>query len=317
MDIASKLELHYYFDDESHSIDAQIRNKCESELLAIIFEAAVHLGIDIHIDAEALREGGIKNCWRLTSKNIAILSLFVSIISAVLSRFPPSDNEFEKLKKLDVQLSIKEKELNIAKLNKELGLGEPATETVEAVVDSVNNNFKIITRKSNLYKNFTHCHKLNKVGFSKLNDNFIIVGMESIVNRNDFIKFYLHIDELPPLIVENASIEIISPVLKEGNYKWKGIYNKEPISFTMLDNEFKFNVLTKKISFQHGTSIECVLRNYRKLDELGDIVSKGYSVETVIAKIDNSISVETSQGKRYKYNKNQIDSQGDLFNNSR
>jgi len=317
MDIASKFELHYYFGDESHSIDAHIRNKCESELLAIISEAAAHLGIDIHIDAEALREGGIRNNWKLTSKNIALLSLFVSILTAVLSRYPPSDKEFDKLKKLDVQLSIKEKELKIAKLNKEVNLGVPAIETVEAVVDSVNNNFKIITRKSNLYKNFTHCHKINKVGFSKLNDNNILIGDESIVNRNNFVKFYLHVDELPPLIIDNASIEIISPVLKEGNYKWKGIYNGEPISFTMLDNEFKFNVLTKKVSFQHGTSIECVLRNYRKLDELGDIVSKGYSVETVLAKVDSSISVETPQGKRHKHNKMEVNSQGDLFSDSR
>lgn len=313
MDIVNKLELHYYFDDESHSIDAHIRNKCESELLAIISEAAAYLGIEIHIDAEALREGGIKNNWKLTSKNIALLSLFLSIITAVLSRYPPSDEELDKLKKTDIQLSIKERELNIAKLNKELTLGVPASETVEAVVDSVNNNFKIITRKSNLYKNFTHCHKLNKVGFSKLNDENCAIGDESYVNRNEFIKFYLHVDELPPLIIDDAVIEIISPVLKEGTYKWKGIYNGEPISFTMLDSEFKFNVLTKKISFQHGTSIECVLRNYRKLDELGDIVSKGYAAETVLAKMDSSISVETPQGRRYKYNKMQAESQGKLF----
>jgi len=33
--VASKLELHYYFSDESHSMNAIARNKCEHELLCL------------------------------------------------------------------------------------------------------------------------------------------------------------------------------------------------------------------------------------------------------------------------------------------
>ena len=61
------------------------------------------------------------------------------------------------------------------------------------------------------------------------------------------------------------------------------------------------------------TTIECVLNIHRKLDEIGEIVITGYSVETVILKVDGQISEETPQGKRYKYEKKQLESQGDLF----
>ncbi|ENM3825773.1 hypothetical protein AB5A11_003551 [Vibrio cholerae] len=40
MNQADKLEIHYYFNDESHNIDAIVRNKCEAEILAILLEAA-------------------------------------------------------------------------------------------------------------------------------------------------------------------------------------------------------------------------------------------------------------------------------------
>ena len=37
---AEKLELHYFFEDESHFMNAFIRNKCEADLLAIAKEVA-------------------------------------------------------------------------------------------------------------------------------------------------------------------------------------------------------------------------------------------------------------------------------------
>ncbi|WP_426356867.1 hypothetical protein ACPUVO_10240 [Pseudocolwellia sp. HL-MZ19] len=38
---------------------------------------------------------------------------------------------------------------------------------------------------------------------------------------------------------DNAQIELISPVLKDGNYKWKGIYKDQIISFYMYDQKYK------------------------------------------------------------------------------
>lgn len=44
MSDANRLQLHYYFDDESHFMDAHVRNKCEGELLAIIHEVSTNFG---------------------------------------------------------------------------------------------------------------------------------------------------------------------------------------------------------------------------------------------------------------------------------
>lgn len=54
---ANKLELHYYFRDNSHSMNAFVRNQCEKELLAIYKEAITLFNIDIEIESEAFNEG--------------------------------------------------------------------------------------------------------------------------------------------------------------------------------------------------------------------------------------------------------------------
>ena len=45
-EMADKLELHYYLNNESHVMDALVRNKCEAELLAIIFDVSDLLGFE-------------------------------------------------------------------------------------------------------------------------------------------------------------------------------------------------------------------------------------------------------------------------------
>ena len=84
----------------------------------------------------------------------------------------------------------------------------------------------------------------------------------------------------------------------------------------MADTEFKNDVLSKKVSFQHGTVIQCVLKICRELDETGEIVVKvinGYTVNTVISKNDDEKITETSQGRRYKLSKKFVEGQEELF----
>ena len=118
---------------------------------------------------------------------------------------------------------------------------------------------------------------------------------------------------MPALIFDDAKIEIISPVLKQGDYKWRGIYNGDPISFTMSDSDFKQDVMLKKVSFQNGSTIECVLTVARKLNEVGEVVPVNYTVGTVIEKVDGETRFQTVQGKRYKFHKKEMASQGFLF----
>ncbi|MCI7410840.1 hypothetical protein [Helicobacter bilis] len=47
------LQIHYYFTDESHSMDAFVRNAMEKDLLNLMKEIANILDVNINIDSEA------------------------------------------------------------------------------------------------------------------------------------------------------------------------------------------------------------------------------------------------------------------------
>ncbi len=90
--IAEKLELHYFFEDNSHFMDAFIRNKCEAELLAIAKELAELLDIQVELDSEALAEGGLIDFIKVQVKKHPFLSsLFIGILINVISDYLTSD----------------------------------------------------------------------------------------------------------------------------------------------------------------------------------------------------------------------------------
>ena len=136
---------------------------------------------------------------------------------------------------------------------------------------------------------------------------------ERTVARSDFEKYVLLDNSLPTETVEPATIEIVAPVLREGNYKWKGIYDGELISFSMTDADFKNSVHQEQVAFQHGSCIKCVLHIHKKVNEVGEVEITGYSVITVLEKSDGGIVTETPQGKKHRAYKKFIADQSDLF----
>lgn len=311
--LAEKLELHYYLNNESHTMDALVRNKCEAELLAIIFEISDLLGIKGIVETGAYQEGGLKEIWTFIGRNNNQITLLIILLTLILSRIPLSDPEQDALTKEVTKLTIDEKKLSIAKLKLELKDGKVKNETVDAAAGAISNHLKIAARKSNFYKNLAGYEKVTGVGLLPLDKHNQPTADAKYVPRSDFKNFILFTNSLPTEIIEDAQIEIISPVLKEGNYKWKGVYQDAPISFSMNDAEFKDSVLREEISFQHGSIIECVLTIQRKFDEIGDVVITGYSVTTVIQKTDGTTSLETLQGKRFKARKKFTKDQQNLF----
>ncbi|EPI2121346.1 hypothetical protein ACS5FI_002877 [Vibrio parahaemolyticus] len=310
---STKLQMHYYLENGSHSMDAIARNKCESEVLAIVQEIAKVLNTQIVIEAEAWKEGGLRDIWAFTNANAAVISVIVSIAGIVISRIPTTDPELEQLQKEDLKLSILERRINLAKLQKEVEEDKVTQDTVEKVASLVDTNYKVVTRKSNFYKQLNNTPKITKVGINGLDKEGEEAFKEAMVQRSDFKRFILHSNSLPVQIEDNAVIEIISPVLRKGRHKWKGIYKGESISFSMNDQDFKRDVLTEQISFTHGAAIKCVLHIHRKLDEVGDVVVTGYSVDTVIENGQESVFQETMQGKKYRHQKALKDAQQDLF----
>ncbi len=315
MENANRFELHYYFNDDSHEIDALVRNKCEAELLAIIIEVASVLDINSQLISEAYKQGGFREFWRLLGENTQEITLLLVLIQTIVTAIPQFDSENEGLEKELNRLSIEEKRLNIEKLKREFQDDKTAKGNIDKAASTVATNLRIIKRKSNFYSHLEKYEKVNKIGFGALNDNWEPVTNEAFIPRSDFRKFILGTNKLRPDEDDNAIIEIVSPVLKEGRYKWKGIYNEIPINFEMLDVIFRDAVLLENIPFQHGSTIKCVLIIHREIDEIGEIKITGYSVTTVIEKIDGNTSFQTTQGKKYRHAKKLMESQTDIFPN--
>ena len=125
-------------------------------------------------------------------------------------------------------------------------------------------------------------------------------------------------DTLKPETYEAAVIEIVSPVLKVGNYKWKGIYHAtgKIINFSMTDDGFKNEVINQNMQFKNGTRIECSMESTRKMSEFGEVVVTGYTVHQVIKKLDDQIITEMPQPhtvKKKKVEMQQLDLFGSLF----
>ncbi|MDM4771515.1 hypothetical protein [Solimonas sp. SE-A11] len=310
------IELHYYLAGEAHSIDAVVRNRCEAELIGIFQEVSNVLGISCQIDAQALAEGGVREIWKWIGENGTQLGVVLPVIVALLALMPHMyESEEEALSKELTELNIEEKKLQIEKLQKELReMSDKSANSVrEQAIEVLKRDPKIVVRRSNFYKNLLGKSNIQGIGLSPLNSNLSPTQSERRIPKGDFGRFVLSSHSVRPLTIEDAKIEIVSPVLREGNYKWKGIYNNQTIGFSMQDLAFKQLVLREAVTFQHGTFLECVLNIHRKLDEVGELEITDYVVATVLQKHDGSQSIETTQGRAYKHAKKLRDSQEDLF----
>lgn len=134
--------------------------------------------------------------------------------------------------------------------------------------------------------------------------------------KEEFNNYVLESDELPEETDSEASIEIISPVLKSGSFKWKGFYSKtgDSIDFFMKDKDFTKDVKSKKVSFRNGSCIDCILEIKRKLTEQGEIVNSSYNVLKVFRVRDIDGTYETPQGKKYKQELEEKKKQLSIFN---
>jgi hypothetical protein len=311
----NKIELHYFFADESHSMNALIRNKCEINLLGILKEISTVLNARLQIETEAYAEGGLKERFVLRSKNEFVRSFAAAVFHYVL----PLEVDIEKTVSGE---NKEETKLGIEKLRRELkeyernGEGEVDKENA---ANLFKNNLKIIKLKSNFYRHINNCEKVTKLSVQQVNADNTYAGKPNTIVRKRFDTYLLVADTLKPETDDAAVIEIVSPVLKVGNYKWKGIYiaTGKMINFHMKDEAFKNEVINQSMLFKNGTRIECIMESTRKMSEFGEIVVTGYSVHTVTKKLDDQVTIETPQGKTAKKKKvvemQQLDLFGSLF----
>jgi hypothetical protein len=255
--IGSTIEIHYYFNDETHTMDALILNKCNYEALNIIKEVSRLLSVEITIETEPLGKGGLRTWFKVVAKEekkkAIILTAVISSLCTTLF-VTPIEIAIENLFK-DKELKELEKEklkLEVKKLKQDLD-------------SNVNSSVIIKKRKSNFYETLNKYPKVNQVSFKHTDETKTIVFQEQTVSKRDFGKFILVSDDLEPIEINEAIIEIISPVLKKGNYEWRGIYDGEQVKFNMQSNEFKTLIQNGEIEFKNGFSINCALIIRKKL----------------------------------------------------
>ena len=311
----NKIELHYFFADTSHSMNALIRNKCEVNLLGILKEISTVLNARLQIETEAYAEGGLKERFVLRSKNEFIRSFAAAVFHYVLPLEVDIEKTVSEEDKNETKLAIDRLRREVKEYERN-GTGHIDKENAANIF---RNNLKIIKLKSNFYRHINNCEKVTKLSVQQVNADNTLAGKPNTIVRKRFDTYMLLADTLKPETDEVAVIEIVSPVLKVGNYKWKGIYHATGriINFHMKDDGFKNEVINQNMQFKNGTRIECVMESTRKMSEFGEIVVTGYSVHTVTKKLDDQIITEMPQPRTVKKKKvaemQQLDLFGSLF----
>src|SRR5690606_15990793 len=112
---------------------------------------------------------------------------------------------------------------------------------IKKIVELLMIDYKIIWRRSNFYRKVVQYKRIYKISNQRLL-NYKPIGNDREVVQNEFYNFVLSSDELPKNEIEEAIIDLISPVLKSGNFYWKGFHNNEIVNFQMSDPNFKLMV---------------------------------------------------------------------------
>lgn len=295
------IELHYWFNDDSHTMNAIVFNKCEYEFLGIAKEIAQKLKVDLEIETEPLGEGGLRSWFKFKAKDKDALKLGIILYIITNLLGTPLTTTIEELTRMAIQSFFESEEVKqlkeqkeIAELKLDIAKIEVETKRLSRCIDE-----NVVKKKrSNYYENINSCKKITKVTIGITDDSKKNIYLEREVIKADFPNYIMTSDELEPDSDENAVIEIISPVLKKGKYKWSGIYNGEVIQFTMKSKEFKFLVQTGQVIFKNGSSINCHLLTHKKVNAEGEVKITGYEVVLVNHYFENDKPVETPEGKR-------------------
>jgi hypothetical protein len=313
------IQLHYWFNDNTHNMDAFLQNKCELELLNIFKAIAESLGEDIAIETEPIGEGGLRRWFKLIGKSenkspIVTTAIITALFTSVV--ITPIGTSITKIVEKVIDKAFEddeEKQLNQEKIKAEI---ENIKTDTELKKQQLQKNHIVVKRRSNFYENLSKYPKITNISFVIQDENKNNLSKEISISKHEFEEFILISDELEPLELNNAIIEIVSPVLKKGNYKWKGIYNGEIISFNMKSNEFKALVQNGTVEFKNGTTIKCFLEIKRKINNEGIEEYTEYNIIRVNEYFDTVKPIETNEGKKYRRSQEAQQNQINLFDNT-
>ena len=262
IEYVTELQVHYYLSDGSHAMDAFVRNRAEKELITAIQQIAIMLGLPLKIKTCARKEGSVEDILQLVAPYVIAMGPLFAFLAPCIndlirtyftSRMPQGI--------LDLALKVealKEKQL----INRGLGLDnemkELQLEEARSRIRQVENNASLRKKKSNFYNAIKGNATISSIEMATPSGR-------TKIDRSDFA----------------SEIAIISPVLKEGKYEWKGLYHNERISFSMGDALFKYEVIAGKYSFSNGFVIKARLTIVTIYDDNGEPKRRHFSVNKV------------------------------------
>lgn len=310
---AGQFQVHFILKDGSHSMDAVVLHQCEGELLALLKEVGKQLDVDFRVEATAYAEGGFSVYLSFIGKHASALGLIAAAIGAICSagvyltfqapllRQQILQNDFalnrdRKLSEQQVELNelaIKKARFELRKMEQEAspdGPRAPATAATKSlpleppptagdVVPALLSQARVIKLRSQFYGHLLTDDKVSAVGFAPNHERSPLDEM--VVPRANFSTYVVSPQELEPTLVRDAEIEIVSPVFRRDAFKWKGLFEKKPISFDLDDESFLSKVDAKKVKFQSGTTLICDLEIHYRETATGMPEPHGYVVKHV------------------------------------
>jgi hypothetical protein len=292
---SSEFKVHYHLDGGLHRMDAIIRNRAEGELLSLLREVGVVLGLPIDVETQAYGEGGLVEYLNLIFQNKEQIATVMAILGPLLGapfyidkiKQSKQQTALNELNLQKIKLEIKEKQdaatarqpeslQPIESKNRVLEL--ESLPTSDEIAQALLTRKKVARRRSNYYEALLADSKIEAVGFAPSHSkNF----EELRVSRGNFSSYVIAKSDLEPLMYERISVEIVSPVLRPGAIKWKGIFDKKVVSFEVLDQTFRREVTSQKVRFQNGTILVCDFEVHQREDDIGNVEVAGYSVTKV------------------------------------
>ena len=310
---SNTVELHYYFTDQEHRIDAFVQNRCEHELLTLMKELTKYFEFEFLIETELTQSGGIRKFFKIKPNNLSKkdkkqidVAVRTAICTALITSFliNPLSIPVTKIVSNLMDRIFEDKEL--AEIEKEKAKEELKSLKLDNIKkqQEIESNAQLRISRSNFYEILNEYERLDSVEFLEEDEQKNRAIVYQRIPQIDFEKYIIQQDTLEDEIVENAMVAIVSPVLSKNtkNIKWRGYYNGELIPLIMKSEEFVTSVDEGLIEFKNGFIINCNLRIEREKKK-DDDEKRRYIITEVISYIINEKVFETMEGKRYKQTK--------------
>lgn len=112
------IELHYWFNDDSHTMNAVVFNKCEYEFLGIAKEIAQKLKVDLEIETEPIGEGGLRSWFKFKAKDKDAIKVGVVLYIITTLLGTPLATAIDELTRMAIQSVFEREEIRQLKEQK-------------------------------------------------------------------------------------------------------------------------------------------------------------------------------------------------------